>query len=1688
MANNKIFRNDELQIRVSNSDPALLSLHNLSSGSGAGINFTDHSSESQVGYLRYYHTDSASQGGGASFHLSGSEADTVLIVGSSSISGRVVVKSMASTAEVDYGFYNDTNTGMYQAAAGQLGLVADSSRKLLVNSNGVHIQNGNLNVDSNSILLSDYVYHSGATTTYFGFSNTNDFIVKTNGSTQFFADATNSYLYYAGNQKLRTTNGGVLVTGTTEMVVQAEANYFVKYEGTYGNGNTYGFKTNGVNSEVLALFDQSANKRMAAFGLNEIGFAIGGVTKLSINSSGNGSFAGGLTVGDDFTVVGNNLTIQGQNPYIQSTHASALRIKHTSGQTMYFRPDENGAIAFFTNSNAVDQFIYLQAPNASLVSSNNSSIRSPKLVYEARAKQSDGSAIGASFQTHADFYDIGYGYMALHLGSSANDKVIIKNLEVTGTTTTVNQTNLDISDNIIGLNRGATSNSNDSGIIIERGSTGNNAAFLWDESQDRFIFGTTTDTPAATGNVNFAYAPFASVSIWGTASAITHWGNATTAYGTLTWDTGYARVHAEGSNELHLGSGPDNDAVKIIGSNTSFAGNIDVNGTASDIAFVGGSMNFKDSNDYIRITKTSASAQLGLFRAGNGGMYIGGSADGFRIYTDTFAQKFLLSQTGDGTFSGNVTLAATKRLIFADDKIKIGSNSTPGAQGVQIGYAATASGAQAIAFGYDSNATGNQSIAMGYNSTASGLYSQAYGYNVTASGQGTVVFGTSGSHSETNTFVASGLNLKVTGTGTSTFAGETNISQVIDGPFTALRLMNQKTYGSGTGTNETVRFVMGISENGYAFDSREGFVIEAGVSDQSDSSNVDIKFKVRDGGTVGTYQTVEGSSKKVTFGADVEAQGLYVGSTNTSFDFYNNGTSYLNGTTTIDANTTINGAGSSGNALSVQRGSDGSQVFRVQNAGEVVVSNNYFYATGPGTSMYVQNTAVFRGSIINDTANAPVTIGDNLRVTGNINAESKLIFDKTNSSNAGDFDFIEMGYNGSWSTNQNGLAAISVNDGTGVVGKYGITYGTGGGRFVITDLYDGGYGASGDVFEIRGDGKATFAGSISTPGITSTLTNSILINYAGNDANGNDAGLKIMNDASDWGIYIRKTLAANYGLRIDGGGDHALWITDTLGAAATFKVNDSGDITAARNATFTGQISQIYNPGNTGAFQFHKNANAGNAAYTSKKWQNDDAGFGEIWRNSSTRSSTGQGALSFNMYNSADINFWAGSGHTLNLSGTTATFAGTLTAKDTTISTGATVGLSAQPSLPLNVSNGGQSVDGRVFINVKHDQINSASAPGAGIQMQAGAVTSGTASYFSSQIFLQSAGQSNQTIHSAPKNIKFYVDNHDTAAGAGSNYNAFGDLALTLGEDTNATFAGSLDVGTFTLSGSGIVADAGMTLQTNGGGVNAITLTTAGIATFSTDLNVNGNTFLGNASGDYVHVNDKLYVGATDSGNAEFWFGEGSTGDVNYGARWYWDSGYTHYWYTVNNSTETLMMSYATNDTSKVQWFRNFDMNNKKITELATPTASTDAANKAYVDSAVSGAGSSDTTYNFNMNTQLTADTWTDTGISGDDMATGIYIMRCYVSDFSIAGQHYYESYGATMSWYGSGTNEASTPADEIVVHRAGHAPNNGDVQFRTLRGASADLKLQVKHNISHTAAPDQSSGKEFKFTFRKMI
>ena len=68
------------------------------------------------------------------------------------------------------------------------------------------------------------------------------------------------------------------------------------------------------------------------------------------------------------------------------------------------------------------------------------------------------------------------------------------NLTVGGATSTISTTNTVIEDNLIELQTGISASSNDSGIIIERGSTGDNAAIIWDESVDSFKIGTTTAT------------------------------------------------------------------------------------------------------------------------------------------------------------------------------------------------------------------------------------------------------------------------------------------------------------------------------------------------------------------------------------------------------------------------------------------------------------------------------------------------------------------------------------------------------------------------------------------------------------------------------------------------------------------------------------------------------------------------------------------------------------------------------------------------------------------------------------------------------------------------------------------------------------------------------------------------------------------------------------------------------------------------------------------------------------------------------------------------------------------------------------------------------------------------------------------------------------------------------------------
>ena len=86
----------------------------------------------------------------------------------------------------------------------------------------------------------------------------------------------------------------------------------------------------------------------------------------------------------------------------------------------------------------------------------------------------------------------------------AGNVVVTGNMTINGTTTTVASTVTTHADPLIELNTGASSNANDLGFVFERGSTGNNAVIMWDESADKFTMGLTTATGASTGDLTLS--------------------------------------------------------------------------------------------------------------------------------------------------------------------------------------------------------------------------------------------------------------------------------------------------------------------------------------------------------------------------------------------------------------------------------------------------------------------------------------------------------------------------------------------------------------------------------------------------------------------------------------------------------------------------------------------------------------------------------------------------------------------------------------------------------------------------------------------------------------------------------------------------------------------------------------------------------------------------------------------------------------------------------------------------------------------------------------------------------------------------------------------------------------------------------------------------------------------------------
>ncbi len=152
-----------------------------------------------------------------------------------------------------------------------------------------------------------------------------------------------------------------------------------------------------------------------------------------------------------------------------------------------------------------------------------------------------------------------------------NNVTIAGNLTVNGTTTTIDTTNTLVKDSLLGLNNGASSNSNDSGIIIERGSTGNDALLIWDESADKWALGTTTDNASSTGNLNMTTGTLVANIEGNVTGNVT--GNVSGSSGSTTGNAATAKALATGRT---IGMTGD-----VVWTSASFDGSGNVTGSAT---------------------------------------------------------------------------------------------------------------------------------------------------------------------------------------------------------------------------------------------------------------------------------------------------------------------------------------------------------------------------------------------------------------------------------------------------------------------------------------------------------------------------------------------------------------------------------------------------------------------------------------------------------------------------------------------------------------------------------------------------------------------------------------------------------------------------------------------------------------------------------------------------------------------------------------------------------------------------------------------------------------------------------------------------------------------------------------------------------------------------------------------------
>ena len=183
-------------------------------------------------------------------------------------------------------------------------------------------------------------------------------------------------------------------------------------------------------------------------------------------------------------------------------------------------------------------------------------------------------------------------------------------LIVDGDQTVVNTATLSVEDTFMELARNNSGTTLDAGLYVNRGTAGDNAVFYWDESEDNFIIGTTTNDAGTSPITNIT---LGNIKVATTPSDNNHAASKAYVDSQVVAASGMTNFEIVGDDSTGVTVG-DNNTVQIVG-----GANIDVIVTEPDTVTVSLEQNLNNINS---VSNGSTNGDLILTANGTGSMVI----------------------------------------------------------------------------------------------------------------------------------------------------------------------------------------------------------------------------------------------------------------------------------------------------------------------------------------------------------------------------------------------------------------------------------------------------------------------------------------------------------------------------------------------------------------------------------------------------------------------------------------------------------------------------------------------------------------------------------------------------------------------------------------------------------------------------------------------------------------------------------------------------------------------------------------------------------------------------------------------------------------------------------------------------------------------------------------------------------